>query len=199
MPLSTGSDQSRLETFAANASPAAPCVAGRASVDECVCDFEQTLMIGERGFDFGVLRQDGDVRRAQSLGSLALRQAVIVDALLRHDSRCFLRQRRAAIVGAGIDSLAHAASHIRAITRTQQQASHCGLKASPVLIAFESSRCNLKIAAHRCWVRRASCRVSNPAVAFRTGGRCPVMKVSNMAFGIVRPRGQACVTQRFAS
>src|SRR5262245_34727899 len=71
---------------------------------------EQTVMLGERVFDLSVLRQHGDVRRTKTLGGLALRPRVVIDPLLRHDPRGFLRERPAQLLGAGIASFAHVAS-----------------------------------------------------------------------------------------
>src|SRR5690606_9261883 len=75
---------------------------------------EQPMMSREGSLDFGVLGQNGDVGRAEPLRRFALRQAVVVDALLRHDPRGFLCERTAQLLRAWIRSLAHVCTPLSA-------------------------------------------------------------------------------------
>jgi hypothetical protein len=71
---------------------------------------EQTVMSGERRLDLRVLRQHRDVSRIQALGSLALGEAVVVDALFRHDPRGFLGQRPSQLLRSRVASFRHLAT-----------------------------------------------------------------------------------------
>ena len=48
---------------------------------------EQSLVLGERLLDLGVLRQDREVGDAEPLRGLALREAVVLVAVLDHEPR----------------------------------------------------------------------------------------------------------------
>ncbi len=60
---------------------------------------EQPLMGAQRRFDLDVLRQHRDIVHAQAIRRLALGLQKILDAVLGHDARGFLRQRAAQILG----------------------------------------------------------------------------------------------------
>src|SRR5688572_21748280 len=66
---------------------------------------EQTLILRQRVFDLGVLRQHRAVGDAEPLRGLALGGEEIADAVLRHDARGFLRQGPAQILGAWVQLL----------------------------------------------------------------------------------------------
>ena len=85
------------------------------NVDECVARIEQPMMISERRFDFGILRQDGDICSAQALGRLALGETIVVNAMLRHDARGFLSDSASQVFSAWTHSLAHLRLHADAM------------------------------------------------------------------------------------
>ena len=65
---------------------------------------EQALIFDQRRLDFGVFRQRRAIGDAEALGRLALGQQVIVDAVLAHDARRFLRDRAAQLFDTGCGS-----------------------------------------------------------------------------------------------
>ena len=62
---------------------------------------EQSLILGQRLFDFGIARQRAAIGDAEALGGLALGGQKVMDAMLRHDARRLLGERAAQIAVAG--------------------------------------------------------------------------------------------------
>ena len=62
---------------------------------------EQTLIFGQRIFDFGIARQRAAVGDAEALGCLALGGQEVMNTVLRHDARRLLCERAAQVAVAG--------------------------------------------------------------------------------------------------